>query len=102
MASSIQYARLWLLLAWAAYALLWAAAVSSHRWAWPGSGLLVVAGFGLGLLWALVALGAALAFAVGAIRERSVERGPFDIALVAASAVGLGAQAYYAWRFLVG
>src|SRR5690349_2811383 len=87
-----------LLIAWACYALLWAAALTSTAWAPEGAGILVVPLFGLSVL------GAALVTMACTIRGLVLFRtpagtSPWFRALVLVSTVGTTAQLAYAWMF---
>ena len=99
------FARRILFGAWSGYALLWLAALTSTLWtprnADLGWAMIVILGFGLGLILALLALLLGIVLGWRALRVSANRTWP-NLLLVAVSIAGLAAQALYASVFFFG
>ena len=87
-----------ILLTWGCYAILWLAAITSTRWAPAHAGLLIVTGFGLALVVALIATVWATTSGLMELRASS-DRSGWNGALVALSTIGLLGQLAYVWFY---
>jgi hypothetical protein len=85
--------------AWLGYGLLWAGAVTSTRWAPSDAGILVILGFGVGLVVASAALGAGVVLGALALWRAPRLRRTGNVLVLTASALGLALQLWYAWLF---